>query len=172
MKHLSINDFYLSLFVAFSLLILISGCHPRNLPGFRQLSEQQERQMRKVADEKIEKQPVFQELNKLCTQEIPIYEGFSLINIHLSWNEEKYLTYFYFSDADWRKVRVFYKDYFAKNSWQIIEDYDTNWGSNKIEVKKDSYRVILYNNGLGEDANYGFHCEKISKNQNNESNFK
>lgn len=126
--------------------------------------------MRKAADEKIQNEPVFQELNKLCTQIIPIYDGFSLINIHSSWNEKKYLTYFYFSNADWQKVRIFYKDYFAKNGWKVIQDYDTNWGSNTIEVKKDNYRVILYNKGLGEDANYAFHCEKIIENNINNSN--
>lgn len=153
------SGFVLSITV---LVLVLTACNPRNLPGFRQLSESEERRMRKAAEEKIETSPVFQDLNRLCTQEIPLYESFSLVNFHASWKKPDYLSYFYFSDADWRKVKAFYKDYFAQHGWQLVDEYDTNWGSNKVEVKKDSYRVVLYNKGLGEDANYGFHCQKLS----------
>lgn len=173
MEKQKVNENRISLSIVTVIFVLfILGCNIRNTPIFRKLSEQQERSMRKAAEEMIEKLPVYQELNNLCTKEIPVYESFSLINIHSSWKKNEWLSYYYFSDADWSKVRVFYKDYFSKNGWQYIQDYDTNWGSNKIEVKRESYRVILYNKGLGENANFALHCEKISENNSSETNSK
>lgn len=159
-KQHSKNIFAFIIAIVFTLIL--AGCNPRNLPGFRQITEQQDTRARKLAEEKIEKEPVFRELNQLCTKEIPLYKGFSLVSLDgVWWNKRNFLTYLYFSNADWRNVKAFYKDYFAQNGWSLIDEYDTSWGSSKVEVKKGSYRVILFNEGLGDNANYAFHCEKL-----------
>jgi hypothetical protein len=144
------------------LLILtfsITSCNPRNLPGIRQFGEQEGKRLTKVAEEMIEKEPVLRELNQLCTKEIPLYEGFSIIRIHSIGEKRNHLSYYYSSNADWRKVKAFYKDYFAQKEWRLGDEYDGGWGPNKVQVKKDKYTVILYNEGIGEDANYSFRCE-------------
>ena len=148
--------------IVIAFLCLLTACNPRNLPGFKQISESEEIRLRKFAEEKVNNLPVFRDLNELCTKEIPLYESFSLVNFHASYKKPDSLSYFYFSNAEWQKVKVFYKDYFAQHGWQLIKENDTNWGSSEVEVKKDNYRVILYYKGLGADANYGFHCENTS----------
>ena len=110
-----------------SLLLILTfsiiSCNPRNLPGIRQFGEREGKRLTKVAEEKIEREPVFRELSQLCTKEIPLYEGFSLVRISSSWNERNYLSYYYFSNADWRKVKAFYKDYFAQKDWRLVDEY-------------------------------------------------
>ena len=161
-----------SLWVTLTILassLLLAACKPTNLPGIREIAEQWDKKAEQYTEELIGESPVFQELNHLCTEEIPLFEGFKFVSRNAIQNpKRKFLTYFYFSEAKHHEVKMFYLDYFTKSEWQIIEQEDSGWGSIKLEVKRNNYRVILFHKGLGDKANYAFHCEKIFESANAE----
>jgi hypothetical protein len=154
--------FWLVLTIIFSTTLFLASCvNPRTLPGFRELSRMETERAQKYTEELIEKSPDFRDIDNLCTKEIPLFEGFSFVSKSAMLKTTS-ISYFYFSKADYRKVKPFYKDYFAQHGWQLVSEYDGGWGPKSVEVKNNEYRVILYNEGLGEDANYGFYCQKLS----------
>jgi hypothetical protein len=138
------------LMITMTYALFLVGCfNPRNTPVFRKLAEEEGRKSAKYTEEALQKSPDLQELDRLCTQDVPTYEGFTLI------------SYFFDSAADYRQVKPFYLDYFARNGWKMTNEYDGDWGSKSVEFRRGYYRVILYHRGMG-DAEYGFHCEKLS----------
>jgi hypothetical protein len=80
---------------------------------------------------------------------------------HASDKERPFLTYFYSSQAEYQEVKSFYKEYFSRNDWRTSDERDGGWGSDLLEFRKDNYRIIVYHEGLGDDANFAFHCEKL-----------
>jgi hypothetical protein len=141
-------------------VLCLTGCNPTKLPGFRTLAEKEDERQQRQAEESIKNDPVFRELDHLCREEVPLFQGFVLVGKHASANERKFLTYFFSSKAEFTVVRDYYKEYFLRNNWQIAEQREGGWGSDVSQFRKGSYRFILYHEGLG-DADFAFHCEKV-----------
>ena len=147
--------------LALTLVVLcLTGCNPTKLPGLRTLAKKEDARQQREAEEAIQNNPLFRELDHLCREEVPLFPGFVLVGKHVSTNERKFLTYFFSSKAEITGVRDFYKKYFSRNNWQIAEQREGGWGSDVSEFRKESYRFILYHDGLG-DADFAFHCEKV-----------
>ena len=140
----------------------ITSCRPTDLPGLRELAKSEDERMTKAAQKKIETIPVFRELNQLYTKEIPIYKGFSLSSLTSS-GKTNNISYRYDSNANWRDVKPFYKDYFTTHGWEITEEYDTNWGEDKVEFRKNNYRVILINMEYDKKGSFNFFQFLLSK---------
>jgi hypothetical protein len=140
--------------------IWLAGC-VRDTALFRKWAEHEDKKLVVYTEEALKKSPDLQELDRICTKEVPTFEGFVLRVKRASPPKSTYLTYFFDSGADYRKVKSFYLDYFARNGWKLTDEYDGNWGSKSAEFRKGNYRVILYHKGMG-DAEYAFHCEMLS----------
>lgn len=138
----------------------LTGCI-RDTPLFRQWAEHEEQKSAKYTEEALKKSPDLQELDRLCTKEIPTYEGFALSLKRAGSPKSTYLSYFFDSDADYQKVKSFYLDYFARNEWKLTDEYNGGWGPKSAEFRKGNYMVILYHKGMG-DAEYALHCEMLS----------
>ncbi|HEV2799788.1 MAG TPA: hypothetical protein VGW12_04780 [Pyrinomonadaceae bacterium] len=156
---------YLSALILLAILatsvLYLTGCNPRNTPIFRKMAEGQEKRSAEYTEEALKKSPSLQELDRLCTKEIPLFEGFVLLSKSASSHRSTFLSYFYDSGADYRKVKSFYIDYFAKNGWQLTEEKDGGWGQRKVEFRKGNYKIIVSHGGM-ENAEYAFDCEKLS----------
>jgi len=152
-------------FVRVTLILVViaclSACNPRELPGFKQMAKRQEQRITRETEDAIKKSPGLQELNKLCTEEIPRPAGFVLINKDRDFNEEKFLGYGYHSTLDYESVKRFYLDYFAQHGWQLTKQKDGGWGPSEVEFRKEGYRVSIYDMGAGEGENYGVVCAKL-----------
>jgi hypothetical protein len=138
-----------------------SACNPRLLPGFRELERKENESLDRNAEAAIEKFAVFRELDHLCREEMPLFQGFVRVARHANDGERKFLTYFYSSHAEYRDVKRFYQEYFSRNEWRLGEEREGGWGSGVLEFRKDNYRIILYHEGLGDEADFAFHCEKL-----------
>lgn len=138
-----------------------TGCNPWGLPGLKQQAKKEEQRITRETEEAIKKSPGLQELNRLCTEEIPRPEGFVSVNKSRDFNEEQFLSYGYHSTHDYQSVKRFYLDYFVQHGWQLKTEKDSGWGPSKLEFRKDSYGVVIYDMGAGEGENYGIVCKKF-----------
>lgn len=140
-----------------------TGCDARELPGFKQEARRQEQRITRETEEAIKKSPVLQELNHLCTEEIPRPEGFGLVNKFKGLHGVTFLGYGYHSALDYQTVKRFYINYFTQHGWQITKQKDGGWGPSKIEFRKDSHEVMISESGYrGEGINYFVECVKLS----------
>jgi hypothetical protein len=144
--------------------ILLTGCfNPRNLPVFKRAAEAQERKMVKYTDEAVKVSPVLQELDRLCTKEIPVPAGFRLES-RTGTHETKnpYLSYHYYSKADYKAIKSLYENYFSQKGWRVIENRDGGWGPPWLAVfRKETYKVAVQYGGMGDEVNYSLFCQKI-----------
>lgn len=136
------------------------SCNPMDLPGFKQVAKRQEEYTTKQTEEAIKKSILLQELDRLCTKEVPRPNGFTPVNKYKDLRGERFLGYGYNSPADYQTVRDFYLNYFKQTGWQLTNQKDDGWGVPEIEFSKDRYLVRVYYLGDGE-INYSLHCEKL-----------
>ena len=141
--------------------VCATGCNPRELPGFKQLAKREEQRITRETEEAIKKSPKLQELNRLCTEEIPRPDGFVPVSKSRDFNEETFLDYGYHSTLDYQKVKTFYINYFSQHGWQLTKQKDGGWGPSEIEFRKDSHRVTISDMGKGEGTNYFLGCAKL-----------
>jgi hypothetical protein len=148
------------------LLILVvacssfTGCNPRELPGFKQIAKREEARITRETDEAIKKSPALQELEHLCTREIPRPEGFVPVNKSRDFHEEKFLSYGYHSSSDYGSVKRFYIEYLPKHGWLLTKQKDGGWGPSNMEFRRESHIVTIYDMGAGEGESYGIVCAK------------
>ena len=156
MKNLA----FLTLIAAIFCLV---GCNPRQLPGFKQAGKLQEERITRETDEAIKTSSALQQLDRLCTQEIPRPEGFLSMNKFKNLNGETFLGYGYHSALDYQSVKHFYVNYFAQHGWQVTKQKDGGWGPSKIEFRKDTNKVTISESGYdGEGINYFVECAQLS----------
>lgn len=93
-----------------------------DLPGFKQLAKHEEQRIIRETEEAIKKSPALQELNRLCTQEIPRPQGFISANLSRDFHEDRFLSYRYHSDLDYESVKRFNREYFAQQGWKLTEN--------------------------------------------------
>lgn len=142
-------------------IVLLTQCNPTRLPGLRQIAKRQEERITKETEEAIKRSSKLQELDHLCTQEIPHPVDAILIKRYRDFRGETFLGYGYHSKADYQNVKRFYTDHFADHGWQLTYQKDSGWGPRELEFHKDAYTVKVYEAG-GEPIKYFLHCEKLS----------
>jgi hypothetical protein len=140
--------------------VCLCSCDPRQLPGFKQEAKRQEERITRETREAIKTSPVFQELNRLCADEIPRPHGFVLKKQARDFKKETFLSYHYQSDADYHSVKKFYLNYFRDHGWQLSQEKDGGWGPSKIEVRNDRYRIAVYEKE-SRDGVYSIICAKL-----------
>lgn len=161
---MDVTSFRISGLITATLLaaaVCLTACDPRQLPGFKQVAKREEQRITRETDEAIKKSPVLQELDRLCTEEIPRPDGFVLVNKSRDFHEEKFLSYGYHSTLDYESVKRFYLDYFGKHGWQLTKQKDAGWGPSEIEFRKDGRRVTVYDMGAAQEVNYSLVCAKL-----------
>jgi hypothetical protein len=144
-----------------SIALCFTACNPRDLPGFKQEAKRQEQRITRETEDAIKKSPALQELDRLCTQEIPRPAGFVPGYKYRDFNEQKFLGYGYHSSLDYQSVKSFYMNYFTQHGWQLTNEKDSGWGQPQIEFRKDGYRVTIYDMGGGEGDNYTVSCGRL-----------
>jgi hypothetical protein len=140
------------------------GCfNPRNLPAFKRAAEEQERKMVKYTDEALKESPVLQELDRLCTKDIPLPDGFRLVSrTGTPKKRNPYLSYHYYSGAGYKGIKSFYDTYFSQNGWRVTENREGGWGPPWHAVfRKDNYLVAVTYGGKGKEVNYSLFCQKV-----------
>lgn len=133
----------------------------RSNPIFRKLAENEDAKRIKHTDEEVAKSPELQELDHLCTKEIPLFEGFVPNGRFAGPTWTTSLTYFYRSPAAYARVKAFYVSYFSQDGWTLTQQKENSWGPDELEFKKPTYRIIISHGGLG-DADYAMDCDKLS----------
>jgi hypothetical protein len=144
------------------LSVLTLAClNPRNNPIFRKLAKDSDERIVKQTEKDLKESPVLQEIDRLCTQEIPAFEGFRLVR-RVSWKSRNpFLSYSYSSNTDFQAVRSFYKDYFSRNGWQLRHDQVGGWGPPWHATWRNKEYSISIEFMPGEESNYGFFCQKL-----------
>lgn len=141
--------------------VCVAACDPRGFPGFKQLAKQQEERITRETEEAIKTSPVLQDLDRLCTQEIPRPEGFVPINKYKDLHGERFLGYGYQSKADFSSVKSFYVSYFAQHGWNLTKQNDAKWGPSSVVFRNQKYQVKVYDAGQDGEINYFLHCELL-----------
>ncbi|MDQ3798162.1 MAG: hypothetical protein M3384_01820 [Acidobacteriota bacterium] len=95
------------------------------------------------AESIIKASPVYAEINRLCTEVIPLYEDFSLKGMDFDASVES-LYYSYASNAEWNQVKTFYREWFAKQGWQLTEERDEYAHFAQIAGITENYKITLY----------------------------
>jgi len=144
--------------------LCLSGCfNPRNTLIFRKLAEQEDQKLTKYTEEALKNSPGLQELDLICSNELPLFYGFVLrskIAGPVRYTSLSY-AYDYNSGADYQKVKGFYLDYFARNGWQLVDEYNGGWGPKSVKFRKNRYKVVISHGAMG-DVEYAIDCEKLS----------
>jgi hypothetical protein len=141
--------------------VCFAACNPRGFPGFKQLAKQQEERITRETEEAIQKSPVLQDLDRLCTQEIPRPVGFVPVNKYKDLGGERFLGYGYQSKADFSSVKSFYVSYFVQHGWSLTKQNDAKWGPSEVAFRNGKYQVIVSDVVRGERINYFLHCELL-----------
>ena len=126
------------------------------------MAEREDARRTKYTDDAIAKSPGLQELDRLCTKQIPIFTGFIPRGRFAGPPEKTSLHYYYRSPAEYSVVKPFYLDYFSQNGWTLTHQKENGWGPDTLEFKKSPYRIIISHGGLG-DADYAMDCDKLSE---------
>jgi hypothetical protein len=142
-------------------VVYCTSCDPRGVPGFKQEAKRQDQRITRETEEAIRKSPALQELNRLCTEEIPRPDGFVLVKKSRDFHDEKFLSYGYHSTLDYQSVKRFYVDYFAQHGWKLNREKDDGWGPSEIEFRKDRYQVTISDVVRGKEINYFAVCERL-----------
>lgn len=152
-------------FLVLSLLavsLCVAACNPRELPSIKQLGKREEQRITRETEEAIKRSPVFQEIDRLCTQEIPRPEGFVAVRKYKDLHGETFLGYGYHSKADFNSVKSFYVGYFAHHGWNFTKENKGEWGFPDIQFRNQKYEVIIYDAGQDGEINYFIHCERLN----------
>ena len=154
------------LFPPFLLLTLLSALtssclNPRNNPIFRKLAKDSAERIAKQTEEDLKKSPVLQEIDRLCIQEIPIFEGFRLVRKESWQSRNPFLSYSYSSTADFQPVRTFYKDYFSRKGWQLRHDQVGGWGPAWHATWRNQNHSVSITYQPEDESNYGMFCQKL-----------
>ncbi len=151
----------LALFITATMCL--SGCvNPETLPGIRDEALRRERQRTQETEQAIEKSPELRDLNAVCVGEVPLPDGFALVNKEKAIHIGTYLTYGYYSDADYPKVKDFYVTNLTQRGWKLTDQNDGGWGQIRVEFRKGSYEVTINHWRMHDRVNYKVRCEKLS----------
>lgn len=146
-----------TIFIVLIILILISlGCHPRNLPVFKQMAEKADKAATERAKRLIEEDAEFKRIDKIC-REIPLLSDFNLI-VMKALSNSKGISYFYTSSVDFDTAEKQFRQYFKDNQWKVLDHSSI---TRNDEFTKENYRVAIQYGNVG-NADYSIHCGKWS----------
>jgi hypothetical protein len=117
------------------------------LGELKQAIEISAEESKEKAESIIKASPVFAEINRLCTEVVPLYEDFSLKGIDFDASAES-LYYSYASNAEWSQVKTFYREWFAEQGWQVTEESDECAHFAQIAGITENYKITLYDASL------------------------
>jgi hypothetical protein len=140
---------------------LLIACNPREMPGFKQIAKREDARITRETDEAIQNSPGLQELERLCTLDIPSPTDFVLVQKSRDFNEQKFLIYYYRSGMTYERVKTFYSDFLRQHGWQLTEQKDCCWGPSKLVFRRDSFSVTIYDKEYGEDTSYVVECSRL-----------
>jgi hypothetical protein len=142
--------------------LLCAGCSPMKFPGLKQWAQSEQERITKETQKAINTSPTFQELDRLCTKEIPLPADFQLVKLDRSKHSETFLDYGYHSDTKNESIKAMYREYFLGRGWRLAGEKVRGWGDAYIEFTNENYRVKIYYFGPGTGVNYSVLCEKLS----------
>lgn len=142
-------------------ILLFVACSPIKIPVLRERAKKEQERITKETQEAIKSSQKLQELDRLCTKDIPLPPDFVLVKLHRDYKDETFLGYGYHSDVSYQQVKTLYRDYFLQRGWQLAGEKDRTWGYPYIEFINATYRIKIYDFGPGDGVNYSFHCEKL-----------
>lgn len=118
--------------------------------------------MKEHTEESLKASPTLQEVDRLCREEVSPLDGFVLVSKSTGYPKRNYLSSNYFSATHYQVVKNFYTEHLTRNGWRLAAENEGGWGPKHLEFRKGSYTVFIYHGGMGEEANYAIHCEKVS----------
>jgi hypothetical protein len=131
------------------------------MPGFKQLAKREDARITRETDDAIKNSPALQELEHLCTIDIPSPTDFALVKKDRDFNEQKFLVYYYRSGISYDRVKAFYSDCLGQRGWQLTEQKDGGWGPSNMVFRKDQFSITIYDKEYGNDTSYGVVCRKL-----------
>jgi hypothetical protein len=141
--------------------VAFTSCRLTQLPGFKQEAKRQEERITRETNEAIQKSPALQKLNHLCTEQIPLPDGFVLVNKSRDFNEERFLSYGYRASNDYESVKHFYIGHFTQNGWEVAGQKNGGWGPSNVRFRNGEYQVTIYNMRATDGINYALVCAKL-----------
>lgn len=138
--------------------VYVCACTPREIPGFKRLAKQNEQKTTRETEDAIKRSLALQDLHRVCTQEVPLPDGFQPVNKFGDLHRERYLGYGYHSQTDFETVKKFYDSYFAQDDWTPVKNEDSNWGYPEIGFRNERYKVSIVYAGRDGEINYFLQC--------------
>lgn len=100
-----------TIFIVLLILIFVSlGCHPRNLPIFKQMAEQADNAANEKAKRLIKEDPKYKKVDSIC-REIPLPDDFNLIVMKAVDKPAEGISYFYTSSVDFDTAEKHFRQY-------------------------------------------------------------
>lgn len=138
-------------------LALSFGCS--RIPIVREAVLMEERENTRIAEEAIQNNPVYQEIDRVCAG-VPKPQDAVPVFKRKSWNEKRYLTYAYHSKVPYSQMKEFYLRHFEQEKWEC-EGEEFGLKSEGLDFRKDGYSVSVTYFDHGDEVNYVFGCEKL-----------
>ena len=147
-------------------IVVASACvNPNKLPGVSAIAEREAERAHKEADEAIKNSPALQELDTLCSQQVPAL-GFTRLYRRLDRSGGRLtVSQSYHSDANFATVKQEYKNQLAPAGWRVTVEEDVSRAESRIEFARDGYTMKIYNVPSAKEANYVVYCEKVQVKQ-------
>ena len=142
---------------------LTVGCNFRDIPAFRRERERQSRLATEATRKAIEQSPELQELDRLCTREIPQITGAKLDQLSKGRNVLM-LFYYYSVSIRYGQIKEIYSNYFNQAGWRVTGQKDGGWGPSNIEFQNDRYKVNLVDMIDGDDPGFALECSRSGGN--------
>lgn len=122
-------------------------------------------EVKRENEERIKASPLLQEIDRVCTTDIPLFNGLNLKS-RVGWEEvaNPFIAYTYACDtADNLKIRDHYKNFLTQNGWQLTKDQIGGVGPPWIlESRKTGYAFSMtyFGPGAGGDI-YTLTCTRM-----------
>ena len=154
------RGFRLSLGLLLLLAVYLTGCNPRNWPGFKERAAQEDARITKETQEAIKRDPVLGDLNHLCAETIPKVDGAQLLSMSHSTHSRTFISYHYGVTTPFPQIKAVFRDYFQQKEWELIGEKDANWGPPNIDFRTDTYQITVWGSSPNDTAGFSLTCAK------------
>ena len=152
---------WLGLIGLMALLSSLSACNPWRLPLLSKEAKNQEERITRETEEAIKKSSALQELDRICTQEIPRPDQSEPLRKYKSLRDEKFLGYGYRSTLSYDQLRDFYLQRLPNMGWQLSGQKE-GWGPSETAFRRNGFELKISEAPPGGPITYYLHCERIS----------
>lgn len=156
----SLNIQFVQALIIINFLLCVA-CNPRELPIIKEKLKEMDDVRTEETLKVIRKNPKLSELDKWC-RETPLPGDFSLVAVQLS--QTSFISYYYFSEADFDNSEKSFKTYFANNEWEVV---DKSYNNRVIAFKKSNQFISIQFGGMGSRANYSITCKDLTLSKDN-----